>query len=208
MIHLLRSFYNVLGQPIVGRSRVLLAVLVVPLALSFTAPLWNIHLVAPQYPDGLDLDIYAYTVDGDVQEVNTLNHYIGMARIDRASLSDLDWIPFALGVLILLTLRVAAIGTIRSLIDLLVLFGYFSIFSMGRFYYRLYVFGHNLDPRAPFDQEPFTPAILGTQQIANFTTTSLPAGASAYIGLFAVGLIAVTVWNLVSRSRAQAVDLS
>ena len=31
-------------------------------------------------------------------------------KLDRAELSDLDWIPFAIGVLGLLTLRVAAIG--------------------------------------------------------------------------------------------------
>ena len=38
---------------------------------------------------------------------------------------------------------------LRSLIDLCVSFGYFSVFSMARFVYRLYVFGHDLDPRAP-----------------------------------------------------------
>ena len=109
------------------------------------------HLVAPQYPGGLDLEIYAYTVEGDLDEINTLNHYIGMSRIDRTTLSDLDWIPFALGALILLALRVAAVGDVRSLIDLLVISSYFGVFSLARFYYRLYVFGHNLDDRAPFE---------------------------------------------------------
>ena len=97
----LETFYHHLGRPLLFRSRILLGLLVIPLGLCFTAPLWQIHMVAPQYPNGLDLNIYAHTVEGDVQEVNTLNHYIGMARIDRASLSDLDWIPFALGALML-----------------------------------------------------------------------------------------------------------
>lgn len=202
MRELLSRFYNSLGRPVTFGSRVALLALVLPLALSFTQPLWSMHLVAPQYPNGLDLDIYAYTVEGDLNEINTLNHYIGMAKINRASLSDLDWIPFALGALILLTLRVAAVGDVRSLIDLLVLSGYFGLFSLGRFYYRLYVFGHNLDPRAPFEVEPFTPPLFGTEQIANFTTTSLPAGASVLIGIFSVGLLAIVAWNLIGSMRA------
>lgn len=198
----LDRFYRMLGRPIFFRSRILLGLLVIPLGLSFTAPLWNMHLVAPQYPNGLNLDIYAHTVEGDIQEVNTLNHYIGMAKIDRTLLSDLDWIPFAIGAIVLLTLRVAAIGDARSLVDLTVLFSYFSFFSLGRFYYKLYVYGHNLDPHAPFHVEPFTPAVLGTKQIANFTTTSLPQGGTLWIGAFALGLFAVLAWNLLPALRA------
>jgi hypothetical protein len=197
----LDRFYRHLGRPLDFRSRIALALLTIPLVMSFTAPLWNIHMLAPQYPQGLDLDIYAHTIEGDIQEVNTLNHYIGMARIDRAALSDLDWIPFALGALLMLTLRVAAIGDNRSLVDLLVLFVYFSAFSMGRFAYKLYVFGHNLDPTAPFTVDPFTPAIFGTKQIANFTTTSMPRGGTIWIGVFATGLVAVLAWNLATLLR-------
>jgi hypothetical protein len=202
---MVQRFYQSLSKPIEGRVRVLVALLVIPLGLSFTQPLWNIHMVAPQYPRGLDLDIYAHTIEGDINEINTLNHYIGMARIDRAELSDLDWIPFALGALILLALRVAAVGDLRALLDLAVLLTYFSIFSVGRFYYKLYVFGHNLDPRAPFTIEPFTPVLLGTQQIANFTTTSLPRGATWLIGVFAVGLFALTAWQIARGLRRPAV---
>jgi copper chaperone NosL len=204
MKQLIDRFYGSLSHPVTLGSRVALVLLVIPLALSFTQPLWKMHLVAPQYPNGLDLEIYAHTVDGDLNEINTLNHYIGMAPIDRTSLSDLDWIPFALGALILLALRVAVVGDVRSLIDLLVLFSYFGLFSLGRFYYRLYVFGHNLDARAPFTVEPFTPPILGTEQIANFTTTSVPAPATFLIALFALGLTALVAWNLIASARPPA----
>jgi len=196
MDHAIERFYRFLGRPLVFRSRVFLGLLVVPLALAATAPLWRIRLEAPQYPQGLELRIYAHTVDGDLQEVNTLNHYIGMRRIDRATLSDLDWIPFALGALALLTLRVASIGDLRSLVDLCALFAYFSAFSFARFAYQLWVFGHHLDPKAPFRVEPFTPALLGTRQIANFTTTALPGLGTLWIGLFALGLAAALAWNL------------
>lgn len=195
---------RVLREPLVPRSRIVLAALVVVLGLSLSAPLWSMDFRAPQYPAGLHLSIYAHTVTGDINEINTLNHYIGMARIDRAALSDLDWIPFALGALSLLCLRVAAVGDLRSLVDLFVLFSYFSVFSFARFAYRLHVFGHELDPRAPFTVEPFTPAILGTKQIANFTTTSLPAAGTGTMGVFAIGLVAVLAWNLVELARPPA----
>lgn len=184
-----------------GTRRTLL-LLVIPLLLGFAAPLWHMNMIAPQYPEGLGLSIYAYTVGGDVAEVNTLNHYIGMAKIDRAALSDLDWIPFALGALALLTLRVAAVGDLRSLIDLLVLFGYFSAFSMARFYYKLYVFGHNLNPKAPIKMTPFTPPVLGTEQIANFTATSFPGMGTVWIGVFALGLVGLLAWNFNALRRA------
>ena len=192
----LERFYEELGRPLDLRSRVALVLVSLPLLFAFTAPLWRIHMVAPQYPQGLDLLIYPHTVAGDIQEINTLNHYIGMARIDRAALSDLDWIPFAIGGLILLALRVATIGDKRSLVDLTVLFVYFSGFSLFRFGYKLYVYGHNLDPRAPFEVEPFTPPILGMKQIANFTTWSYPDLGSLWLGIFGVGLVGVLLWNL------------
>jgi len=197
----LESLDRSLNQPIALRARLLLLFMLVPLVLTFTAPLWRIHMVAPQYPDGLDLWIHAYTVDGDVQEVNTLNHYIGMHPIDRASLSDLDWIPFAIGVIALLVLRAAALGTNRSLVDLLALFLYFSFFSMARFAYKLWVFGHDLDPRAPFTVDPFMPALLGTKQIANFTTSSTPQLGSMWLILFGLGLVAVLALSLRAAMR-------
>lgn len=206
MKHPLEKFYAFVGKPLDLRARLPLALLVIPLALVFTQPLWNISMTAPQYPQGLALDIYAHKVEGgragaDIQEINTLNHYIGMAPINRAALSDLDWLPFAVGVLFVLTLRVAAIGDVRSLIDLAVVTFYFSLFSLGRFAYKLYVLGHNLDPKAPVDVDPFMPAVFGTKQIANFSVTSLPRLGTVFMALFALGVAAMTVWHLWSGRR-------
>jgi hypothetical protein len=194
-------FHALMTEPLVPWTRLLLLGLVIPLALSFTQPLWNIHLVAPQASQGLDLDIYAHTIEGDIGEINTLNFSIGMARIDHRTFSDLDWLPFAIGALILLALRVAAVGDVRSLIDLAVLLFYFSAFSLSRFYYTLYRFGHNLDSNATIVVEPFTPALLGTQQIAGITTSSYPQSATWLIGFFALGIVFITVWHIVRGLR-------
>jgi copper chaperone NosL len=193
-----------LREPLVPRSRLVLVALIAALALSLASPLWSMNFFAPQYPQGLHLSIYAHTVTGDINEINTLNHYIGMHHIDRAELSDLDWIPFGIGVLALLCLRVAAIGDLRSLVDLSVLYLYFSAFSGARFVYKLWVFGHDLDPKAPITVDPFTPAVLGTKQIANFTTRSLPAGGSVWLVVFGLGLAAVLLWNVAARRTRAA----
>ena len=196
-----------------------LAVLVVALVLSFTQPLWQIFLVAPQYPQGLRMDIYAYKLDGgndghDVAEINNLNHYIGMHKIDRSELADLDWLPFALGAMALLALRVAVVGDVRSLLDLAVMCHYVFLFSLGRFYYKLYSFGHHLDPTAPVHIAPFTPGVLGVKQIANFTTHSWPQGGTFMAATFASGVMVILAWHLVSgrlaagRAERQAAALT
>ena len=203
---MLDKFYGFLDRPLFPIARLALLVAVVPLVLTFTAPLWQISMTAPQYPKGLEMEIYAHKIEGGnggqhIKEINTLNHYIGMHKIDRAELSDLDWIPFALGLLILLTLRCAAIGNVRALVDLAVIAGYIGAFSFGKFVYKLYVFGHNLDPEAPLKIAPFTPAIFGTKQIANFSTSSYPQLGAGYIGVFFVLVLGALGWHLVAGRR-------
>jgi hypothetical protein len=138
------------------------------------------------------MDVYSYRLDGghgghDLQEINSLNHYIGMQPIERGSFADLDWLPFALGLLGLLTLRAAVIGSVRNLVDLLVITSYVTAFAFARFVYQLYVFGHELDPRAAVTIAPFMPVVLGTKQVANFTTHSFPHWGTLFMGIFAIG---------------------
>jgi hypothetical protein len=200
-------FEQFLNEPIRFTARIMLVVLVIPLLLSFVQPLWRIQLHAPQYPSGLQMDIYAYKLTGghnghDIEEINELNHYIGMHRIDRAAFQDLDWLPFAIGLMALLTLRTAVIGNVRTLIDLFVIIGYVSGFAFVRFVYKLYVFGHDLDPHAALKIQPFMPVVVGTKQIANFTTQSMPNVGSLFMATFALGVIAILIWHLVAGYRA------
>jgi hypothetical protein len=205
---MLDKFYEFLGRPMLKVTRIVLALLIVPVVLSFGSPLWRISMTAPQYPDGLMMDVYAYKLVGgndgqDIKEINTLNHYIGMHKLDAAASADLDWIPFALGALVLLALRVAAIGTVRDLVDLLVVTSYVSAFAFGRFLYRLYVFGHDLDPHAPVKVAPFMPVVLGHRTVANFETYSYPQAASYLLAVFAVGVtVLVAVHLFIGRRRA------
>jgi len=200
------GFESYLSRPVYFAARPILLLLVLPMAFAFTQPLWRMHFEAPQYPKGLDLYVHAYKLEGgngghDVQEINTLNHYIGMRHLDRAELSDLDWIPFALGLLVILALRVAFIGNVRSLVDLVVVTSYVGLFSLARFAYKLWIFGHDLDPKAPLHVDPFMPVVFGRKTIAQFTTESYPASGTYLIAVFATGCTVLLAWHLIAGRR-------
>jgi hypothetical protein len=203
----LDAFYNFLDRPLHLRARLILAALVIPLVMTFWLPLWRISMTAPQYPNGLYMDIYTHKVDGghdghDITEINELNHYIGMKPIDKRALTDLDWIPFALGALALLTLRTAAIGNVRGLVDLVVVSGYVATFAFARFVYQLWVFGHTLNPDAPIHLPAFTPAIIGKKQVANFGVESWPQLGTIAVTVFLLGIVVVLAWHLIEGRRA------
>ena len=204
------SFWEFLDVPLRGPGRILLVALTVPLLLSFAFPLWRISMHAPQYPEGLSLDIYSYELVGgndghDVQEINTLNHYIGMSKITREELRDLDWMPFGLIAMVLLALRAALLGNVRTLIDLSMIAGYISFVALGRFVYMLWGFGHHLDPKAPLKVEPFMPVVFGSKQVANFMTHSMPQLGSLLMGVFTMGVWAITLWYLWRGRREHGV---
>lgn len=203
---MLDKFYEFLSRPMMGLGRIVLVLFIVPLVLAFSGPLWRISMTAPQYPDGLYMDVYAYKLVGgndgqDIKEINTLNHYIGMHKLDQTAAADLDWIPFALGALVILGLRAGAIGTVKDLVDLLVMTSYVSVFAFGRFIYRLYVFGHDLDPHAPVKVTPFMPVVFGHKTVANFETYSYPQSGSYFLGAFVLGLTALVIVHLVVGRR-------
>lgn len=195
---LFRGIERFLSKRLGTPSRLLILAGCIGLALTFFFPLWHINLIAPQYRDGLDMWIYTYQLVGgnegqDIAEINLLNHYIGMAEIHEADFWEMRFLPFAIGFFILFGLRAAVFGQMRILVDYLVLFLYFSLFSLGSFVYRLYSYGHDLDPHAPMNVEPFWPTLIGTKQIANMTQTSLP-GVSSYLIAAALVCMGLALW--------------
>jgi len=187
-----------LDRPVNGTGRVFLLLSMVAVLAGGALPLWRISLVAPQYAEGLTLDMYAYQIVAgnngqDLAEINTLNHYIGMTPIAQADFLEMKVLPFAIGMFALLALRAVVIGRVVTVIDLAVLFLYFGVFSLGSFAYRLYTYGHYLDPHAPMKITPFMPVVIGSQQIANFVQTSLPLAGTMCMGAFFMLLVAVLV---------------
>lgn len=198
---------NWLNQVLSPRAR--LAVLgagVLLIAAPFF-PLWKITMFANQFPEGLRLSIYAHQLVGgnggaDLQGINILNHYIGMREIQAADFVEMKFIPFALGVFLLLSLRTAVFARVGNVVDLVVLFLYFATFSFGVFGYRMYTYGHQLSPEAPIKVAAFTPPLFGHQRIANFDVYSYPGIGS--ILLLAFGLcLAIVLLLEARRYRAQ-----
>src|SRR5690606_25350505 len=125
--------HDFLERPLTIGARLVVLAGTVVLIAGALLPLWRILLTAPQYQEGLSLDIYAYKIEAghggqDLHEINTLNHYIGMKPIAEADFVEMEWIPFAIGVFVLLALRAVAIGRIGHLVDLGVLYCYFGAF--------------------------------------------------------------------------------
>ena len=192
-----------LGLP----PRALLLAGVLCLVPAYLFPLWDLTMFAPQYPDGLRVHIYSYRLDGgnqgqDIKEVNLLNHYIGMKDLVAEDFTEFKWMPFVIGALGLLFLRAAVHGRMGHLVDVVVLYLYFGVFSLWSFAYKLWRYGHNLDPKAAVTVEPFMPPLFGFKQLANFEVHSYPGPASYALMASAVLLFAsvVVAWREARRA--------
>jgi copper chaperone NosL len=193
--------------PLQLRSRILVLVAAVLLVPSFFFPLYQMTLYSNQFPDGLVLKIYSYTLEGghtnnrdDLREINSLNHYIGMRPLLESDFSEFKWLPFGIGAFVLLALRAIAFGKMSKLVDLVVLFLYFALFSLWSFGHRLYQYGHVLDPTAAIKVAPFSPPLIGTQQIANFSVNNYPGPATYLISASLVLMIVALMLSARQRT--------
>jgi hypothetical protein len=198
---------RLLETPLDVAPRVMLLVAVLLVLPSYLFPLYDMTMFAPQYPGGLRLHIYSYKLEGgnggqDAKEINHLNHYIGMKDLETADFTEFKWIPFVVGAFGLLFLRTAVVGKIAHLLDVLVLYLYFGLFSLWSFAYKMYWYGHHLSPTASVKIDPFTPPLFGYKKLANFEVYSYPAlGSYALAG---VALLLMAAFYLAwRRSRAR-----
>ncbi len=160
-------------QPI---SKFILVAVSLCLVASLFAPLWRIELDAPQYPEGLALQIWANKLAGDVDIINGLNHYIGMQTLHTENFIEFTILPYIIIFFAIVALAVAVIAKRGALLTLLISFVVFGIVSMVDFYRWNYNYGHNLDPNAAI-QVPgmaYQPPILGFKQLLNFGAFSIP----------------------------------
>jgi copper chaperone NosL len=170
----------------------LLASAALALLLSIFLPYWRVRLFAPQYPGGLGLVAYVNRITGNVEEINILNHYIGMRPIQEAARLELSlsiWIILAISLLAL-----AAVFVHKRTALLLCLPGLlFPLFFLVDLYYWLRKFGTELDPSAPLRLPPFVPRILGEGHIGQFRTLATP-GPGLVLAALASVLVAVGLY--------------
>jgi copper chaperone NosL len=159
-------------------------------------PLWVIDLDAPQYPEGLKLIIGGFAgLSGNLDSVNDLNHYVGMAQLhaeDFWEFAVLPWILIVLGVIFIIT------GFLKSkklTICSFILLCLFAVLGFIDFFRWEYNYGHNLSPDAPIKIPggDFQPPLIGFKQLANFEVFSWP-GIGGWILVIAGILVALAIF--------------
>lgn len=152
------------------------ALAIVLMIVSYFLPLWKMHLLAPQYPAGLDLVAYGNRMEGDLQEINSLNHYVGVKPIKPDSVFELKLFPSALWGTVAILIASALLmrpGWKRYLVAALL--WAFPIGLLLDLQYWLYNYGHDRDATAPYRIPDFTTKVLGTTHVVNFTSETMVA---------------------------------
>lgn len=174
--------------------RVLMLLAVLGLGSLFLFPMWRITLFAPQYPDGVSLYIWINKIGGDsagtLQNVNILNHYVGMKYIEPDSIPELTYFPYIILGMIGLGFLAALLNNQWIYLTWTLVFGALALAGIYDFYLWEYDYGHNLSPNAPIKipGASFQPPLIGTKDILNFTAQSFPhtggilAGAGLILG--------------------------
>ena len=175
-------------------SRMLVAFATGALIAVFFLPVWRIDLFAPQYPEGLTMNIWINNITGQVDIVNGLNHYIGMKKINAEMFPEFKFLPYVVGFFMLLGMIVAITGKRKFLFYYLILTVIGGGLAMFDFYKWGYNYGHNLDPTAPI-QVPglsYQPPLFGHKRLLNFDAYSFPdVGGWIVIG---AAILAFGVW--------------
>jgi nitrous oxidase accessory protein len=141
------------------------------LALAYVLPLWKMTLEAPQYPASLHLRAYGNRIEGDLREINIINHYIGMEPIDTVPAPEMGLFTYSLVGLGFLCALAFFHRRLRQLAILTIVVA--AVVILGDLQLWLRDFGQNLKPAAPIRVEPFTPAAIGVSKIGNFRTTAM-----------------------------------
>ena len=163
----------------------------VVLFISTFFPYWRMDMEAPQYPRGLDMTVYVNRVEGDVAEVDGLNHYIGMRPLSEAGELERSLSIIAISALVLLVISAIFIHNPCALLLTWPVLLYPAIF-LADLWYWMQNFGMNLDETAALSNiiEPFVPPLIGEGKIAQFKVIAswesglfMAAGASVLIAL-------------------------
>ena len=173
------------------KARMLSAAAAALVAAALAFPLWGFAMAAPQYPDEtLHLQVTRTGIAGDVHEVSTLQHYIGVRF--PTDLPELRWATRAIVAFAALLLLGACVGagTVGRVYRALcaVALVTFLVASAAVVQARLYQVGHDRDPSSPLrGLHNFTPPLVGPAKVGNFTVWSFPH-AGAVMLLAAAGL--------------------
>jgi nitrous oxidase accessory protein len=152
-------------------SSILAAIL---LAVAAFQPLWTLNLKAPQYPGGLHMTAYGNRMEGDIYEINILNHYVGVKEIKPDDVLELKLFPYAMAAVIAALVAGGLFAQRRRYrMALKLVVWAIPIAFLIDMQWWLYNYGHDLNRDAPIRLEPFTPKVVGTTQVINFHSETM-----------------------------------
>ncbi len=155
----------------------------------FVFPMWQITLIAPQYPDGVTMYIWINKItgssEGTLQNINILNHYVGMKYIEPDSIPELKYFQYIVGAMALIGMGLAFTGKKSLWLVWLAVLAVLCAAGLYDFYLWEYDYGHNLSPTAPIKIPgmAYQPPLIGNKLLLNFLAKSWP-----YIGGWFIGV--------------------
>ena len=157
-------------------SKVFLVIVGILFVGALFVPMWRIELSAPQYPEGLMLQLHANKIGGDVDIINGLNHYIGMATLHTENFFEFTVLPYLFGAFAIISLALIFINNRKAVLGFFTFFVLFVILAGIDFYRWNYEYGHNLDPNAAIKVPgmSYQPPLIGYKQLLNFGAYSIP----------------------------------
>jgi copper chaperone NosL len=171
----------------------------------YIKPLWYIALEAPQYPEGVEMYIWVNKITGKeestLQNINILNHYIGMRAIEPDSIPELKIFPYIGAMLILIGLLVWWKNKPKWMYSYGFLLIILSMLGIFDFWLWEYNYGTNLDPNAAIQVEGMTyqPPLIGSKWLLNFKAISYP-----HIGgMCLAGANLLMLWAMVHQKWAK-----
>jgi len=185
------------------RDKILMIVGSLLLLALYVFPLWKITLFAPQYPEPLGLNIHITHLSdgnqfGDVDNIDLLNHYIGMAHLPTAKnvkkgvvkpFKEFVIFPIVIGFMTFLGVVFGLIGNRKLYLTWLIILAILGIAGMYDFYSWLHIYGHHLNPKAILKiidpktgaSMAYDPPFFGFKQLLNFQVYSYPASGVYFI---------------------------
>jgi copper chaperone NosL len=188
-------------------SRIIIAIGSLALIIMFFVPAWSIYLIAPQYPEGLSMQIWLNQISGQVEIINGLNHYIGMKHIKAEMFPEFSFLVYILGFFILFGLAIAFTGSRKLLFIYLILSLIGGVAALVDFYMWGYKYGHDLDPSAAIKVPglSYQPPLIGHKKLLNFDSYSYPdTGGWVVVGVTALFFI---IWFIEWRKQKKQMKM-
>jgi len=188
-------------------SRIIIAIGSLTLIIMFFVPAWSIYLIAPQYPEGLSMQIWLNKISGQVEIINGLNHYIGMKHIKAEMFPEFSFLVYILGFFILFGLAIAFTGSRKLLFIYLALSLIGGVAALVDFYMWGYKYGHELDPSAAIKVPglSYQPPLIGHKKLLNFDSYSYPdTGGWVVVGVTALFFI---IWFVEWRRQKKQMKM-